>query len=159
MASLWLVRFIAYCFVLFVCLSVCPFVCHRLAYCLMLSVHQRCPHLSHGSSSSIFHFPAFSWVLEEWLAGESCLSVRVFPRYKSLLLVGKWSDRHQTCIRWCPGKQGVLKVKVKSIVMRSLLCCHENRRRRGGLLYVLPVYPAESWAPRVRAHEWLLWLR
>jgi len=24
---------------------------------------------------------------------------------------------------------------------------------KGGLLYVLTVYPAESWAPRVRAHE------
>ena len=48
-----------------------------------------------------------------------------------------------------------VKVKVKGHAIRALLCCHENRRRRGGLLYVLTVYPAESWAPLVRAHELL----
>jgi len=55
-----------------------------------------------------------------------------------------------------------VKVKVKGHVIRALLCCHENRRRRGGLLYVLTVYPAESWAPRIRAHECFFsafWLR
>ena len=46
-----------------------------------------------------------------------------------------------------------VKVKVKGHVIRALLCCHENRRRRGGLLYVFTVYPAESWAPRIRAHD------
>jgi len=38
-------------------------------------------------------------------------------------------------------------------VIRALLCCHENRRRRRGLLYVLTVYPAESWAPRCVAQR------
>jgi len=86
--------------------------------------------------------------------GKSCLSVRaIIPS----ALAG--NDQIATKLAH-DGPQislhpGVLKVKVKvkSHVIRALLCCHENRRHRGGLLYVLTVYPAESWAPRVRAHE------
>ena len=50
---------------------------------------------------------------------------------KSLLLAGKWPDRHQTCTRWTPGQRASrvlkVKVKVKGHVIRALLCWHENR--------------------------------
>ena len=48
---------------------------------------------------------------------------------KSLLLAGKWPDRHQTSTRRSACTKCVLniKVKVKGHVIRALLCWHENR--------------------------------
>ena len=49
---------------------------------------------------------------------------------------------------WLAGWLVVSRVCLLSRVSVSV------RANKGGLLYVLTVYPAESWAPRVRAHEY-----
>ena len=54
-------------------------------------------------------FLAHSMSLYNRAASVVCPSVRLSIcklLRKSLLLAGKWPDRHQTCSRWSPGKRG-----------------------------------------------------
>jgi len=88
-----------------------------------------CPHLL----CEIFSFKGNSHLLagfwkNGWLVGKSCLSV--CPRYNSHQLAG--NDRIAT----------------------KLVHDGPQVNLHPGLLYVLTVYPAKRWAPRVRAHEW-----
>ena len=100
-------------------------------------------------------FPAFSWVVEEWLAGWRVVSV--CHRYNSHQLAG--NDRIATKlardgpqISLHPGcAQGQGQVQ-RSRDTGTFVLSRKSQAPRG-LLYVLTVYPAESWAPRVRAHE------
>ena len=97
---------------------------------------------SRSRSRSAFTFPSFQLGTITLARGKSCLS-RVCSRYF------KQIDVICSCF-----------VTALRRVTSGFLVGFENQTSlpllasyKGGLLYVLTVYPAESWAPCVRAHE------
>jgi len=97
--------------------------------------------------SHFINFPAFSLVLEEWLAG--CLTNRIWrvvssvcPRLSVRNQAGGWFSRSQ---------RGAL------VAYNGMERCWNQNMRRGARIKSPQapriLYPAKSWTPRGRTHE------